>query len=98
MSDNRVSLCTRALDVGLAVVFFVLTTTALQLASRSEGFARDEGYYFRAAENHAAYYEELLSRLRRGDVKAVRDRSLIDRYFSYNNEHPPLMKTLFGLS
>ena len=98
MSDNRVSLCTRALDVGLAVVFFVLTTTALQLASRSEGFARDEGYYFRAAENHSAYYEELLSRLRRGDVKAVRDRSLIDRYFSYNNEHPPLMKTLFGLS
>ena len=31
-------------------------------------------------------------------MKAVRDRSLIDRYFSYNNEHPPLMKTLFGLS
>ncbi len=98
MSDNRMSLRARALDVGLALVFFVLTTTTLQLASRSEGFARDEGYYFRAAENHAAYYEELLSRLRRGDVKAVRDRSLIDRYFSYNNEHPPLMKTLFGLS
>ncbi len=98
MSDNRMSIRTRALDVWLALVLFVLTTTALQFASRSEGFARDEGYYFHAAENHAAYYEELSSRLGRGEVKAVRDRSLIDRYFSYNNEHPPLMKTLFGLS
>ena len=43
MSDNRMSLRARALDVGLALVFFVLTTTTLQLASRSEGFARDEG-------------------------------------------------------
>ncbi len=77
MSDNRMSIRTRALDVWLALVLFVLTTTALQFASRSEGFARDEGYYFHAAENHAAYYEELSSRLGRGEVKAVRDRSLI---------------------
>jgi len=82
----------------VALTLFVVTTLGLLLASRSEGFARDEGYYFHAAENHAAYYEELGARLARGDVKALRDRGLIDRYFSYNNEHPPLMKTLFGLS
>jgi 4-amino-4-deoxy-L-arabinose transferase-like glycosyltransferase len=86
------------LDLTLALLLLVATTGLLQLASRREGFARDEGYYFHAAEQHAAYYEELATRLAHGDGKALFDRGLIDRFFSYNNEHPPLLKTLFGLS
>ncbi len=85
-------------DVVLALALFLATAGLLQLASRREGFARDEGYYFHAAEQHAAYYEELVTRLARGEGRALFDRALIDRYFSYNNEHPPLLKTLFGLS
>lgn len=88
----------RWLDIALALLVLCATTTGLQLASRTQGFARDEGYYFHAAEHHAAYYEELASRLAKGELRALTDRALIDRYFSYNNEHPPLLKTLFGLS
>lgn len=88
----------RWLDIALALLLFCATTMGLLLASRSQGFARDEGYYFHAAEHHAAYYEELASRLSKGELRALTDRALIDRYFSYNNEHPPLLKTLFGLS
>lgn len=82
----------------VALALFFATTTALQWASRRQGFTRDEGYYFHAAELHAAYYEELFSRLASGDGKALVDRKLVDRFFSYNYEHPPLLKTLFGLS
>lgn len=88
----------RWLDMALALLLVLVTTTALLRASRSQGFARDEGYYFHAAEQHAAYYEELTSRLLKGELRALGDRALIDRYFSYNSEHPPLLKTLFGLS
>ena len=98
MSELARPASSRRVDVAIAVALWLCTSLVLQLASRREGFARDEGYYFHAAEQHAAYYEELGTRLGRRDWKALRDRSLIDRYFSYNNEHPPLMKTLFGLS
>ena len=98
MSELARPASSRRVDVAIAVALWLCTSLVLQLASRREGFARDEGYYFHAAEQHAAYYEELGTRLGRRDWKALRDRGLIDRYFSYNNEHPPLMKTLFGLS
>jgi hypothetical protein len=88
----------RALDVAVGLLLLVLTTVGLQLASRTQGFTRDEGYYFTAAENHIAYYEEALTALRAGRFKEPFSPRFIDRYFGYNSEHPPLMKTLFGLS
>ena len=88
----------RALDLGIGLLLLLLTTVGLQLASRTQGFTRDEGYYFTAAENHVAYYEEALTVLRRGHPKEALSPRFIDRYFGYNSEHPPLMKTLFGLS
>ena len=42
----------RALDVVVALLLALVATAALQLASRTQGFTRDEGYYFLAAENH----------------------------------------------
>lgn len=88
----------RRLDLAVALLLFLLTTIGLQLASRTQGFTRDEGYYFTAAENHAAYYEEALSAVRHGRLREPFAPRFIDRYFGYNSEHPPLMKTLFGLS
>lgn len=82
----------------LALLLAVATTTALLLAGRHQGFTRDEGYYFQAAEMHVAYYEEALAGFASGKPWAFAERRVIDRWFSYNSEHPPLMKTLFGLS
>lgn len=85
-------------DVLLAAVLLFSATIFLQLKSRSQGFTRDEGYYFHAAEMHVAYLEASWEGLRHGRPLAFADRALIDRWLSYNSEHPPLMKTLFGLS
>lgn len=88
----------RAVDRVVALLLLLLTTCGLQLASRTQGFTRDEGYYFVAAENHVAYYEEALTAIAHGRFKEPLTPRFIDRYFGYNSEHPPLMKTLFGLS
>jgi hypothetical protein len=82
----------------LCAALFLVTTLALQVASRDQGFTRDEGYYFDAAEQHVRYLEESWDGLLAGRPLAFADRRLIDRWLSYNSEHPPLMKTLFGLS
>lgn len=88
----------RALDVVVALLLALVATVALQLASRTQGFTRDEGYYFLAAENHVGYYSEVVDGLRHGHPEVMWNRRVIDRWFGYNSEHPPLMKTLFGLS
>lgn len=81
-----------------ALLLVVLATLSLAVASRSLGFTRDEGYYFSAAENHVGYIETSLQGLRTGHPLAFADRQVIDRWLGYNSEHPPLMKTLFGVS
>lgn len=83
----------RMIDPAICLGIFLSVTLALLSASATLGFTRDEGYYFQAAENHVAYYTEVLQ----GKARFT-DRRHIERWFSYNNEHPPLMKTLFGLS
>lgn len=82
----------------VALVLALAAALSLQLASRSLGVPRDEVIYFNAAEQQIAYYGELLTELGRGRLRALGDARLIDRYFASNREHPPLMKTLFGLS
>lgn len=81
------------LAAALAVAYFlVLLATAWDV-----GFTRDEGYYFRAAGLYLGWFERLGQGLQRGDLSAFRD-DVIVRYWSYNAEHPALLKTLFGLS
>jgi len=88
----------RRADWLIALALCLISTLALQLASRSQGYTRDEGYYFQAAEQHVAYLEESLAGIARGKPFTFADHRVIDRFLSYNSEHPPLMKTLFGLS
>jgi len=86
------------LDRVALLLLVVATTVTLQVGSKTQGYARDEGYYFHAAELHVAYLEESLLGIGKGKPRTFAERAVIDRYLSYNSEHPPLMKTLFGIS
>jgi hypothetical protein len=81
-----------ALGLGLAVFAVLLA------AQRTEGVARDEAYYFRAGESYVGWFGGLWDNLRAGRPGRSFTRGDIDRYFSYNHEHPALAKELFGLS
>lgn len=54
------------------------------------GYARDEGFYFHAARQYQDWFEILLATPRHAFEPAV-----LDRYWSVNREHPPLIKVLF---
>jgi hypothetical protein len=78
-----------------AVGFFLAAVyvTWLLMTARSLGFARDEAFYFRAGQDYERWFELLFA-----GKKEAFDTSIVDGMFSYNHEHPPLMKDLFGLS
>ncbi len=78
-----------ALGAGIGAVYVAW----LLATARSLGFARDEGFYFRAGRQYAHWFDLLLSK----PEEAFEART-IDSIFSYNHEHPILMKSLFGLS
>jgi 4-amino-4-deoxy-L-arabinose transferase-like glycosyltransferase len=66
---------------------------AVWLAQGSVGVTRDEGYYFKAASEYSGWFKLLLS----APTEAL-SVGVIDRFWSYNHEHPALMKTLFAWS
>ncbi len=74
--------------IAFAVGFGVLL---LLLATASQGFVRDEGYYFRAAREYHAWFENLFER----GLDAFADNTLT-RDFGYNTEHPGFVKILMG--
>ena len=77
------------IGAALAVVYlFVLVKTAHGL-----GYARDEGFYFRAAQTYASWFEHLFR-----DPATAFQRAMVDSYWSNNHEHPALVKSMFGLS
>ena len=80
-------------DLVVGWLLFGAAFAALWLTQRAVGYVRDESFYFYAASNHAGWFEELF----RSPAAAFTDAS-ISRAFGYNNEHPGLMKNLFGLS
>jgi hypothetical protein len=61
--------------------------------ARDIGFARDEGFYFTAADEYQKWFDVLLKN-RREAMK----REVVERYWGVNAEHPPLMKVAFGFS
>jgi 4-amino-4-deoxy-L-arabinose transferase-like glycosyltransferase len=65
----------------------------LVATARTLGFARDEGFYFRAATTYWRWYDLLFTR-----PSDAFERRAIDSIWSENHEHPPLMKVLFGFS
>jgi 4-amino-4-deoxy-L-arabinose transferase-like glycosyltransferase len=73
--------------LGAAYVTWLLST------ARVLGFARDEGFYFRAASDYARWFKILFER-----PPQAFEQSSIDSIWQVNSEHPALMKSLFALS
>jgi hypothetical protein len=69
---------------------FLAALGVLIPAARSQGIPRDEAYYFRAAELYSRFFVDV--------AKGRPLRQAVAADFSYNSEHPALMKELFGLS
>jgi hypothetical protein len=83
----------RRLDAGIALLLGVVYVALLLATASSLGYARDEGFYFHAAERYASWFSLLL----RAPTEAL-ERPTIDGAFSINREHPVLAKSLFALS
>lgn len=81
------------LDWGIAAALAVAYVLCLLATVSDLGYARDEGFYFAAAQSYERWFE-LLSR----DPGAALERANVDRYWAANHEHPSLMKALFALS
>ncbi|HSQ68194.1 MAG TPA: glycosyltransferase family 39 protein [Polyangiaceae bacterium] len=77
--------------VGLALG--VVYVTWLLATARELGFARDEGFYFHAAQDYGRWFEMLFEH----PAEAFR-RENIDGIWATNHEHPALVKSLFALS
>lgn len=77
---------------GFAVFFYIFLTSHLV------GFVRDEGFYMKAASIKADWFEFMEESFSKGDLLEPFSKKSIDRYFRYNNEHPTLIKTMFGFS
>ena len=86
---DRIGWRDHAIGAGLGAVYLVW----LVVTARSLGFPRDEGVYFHAGTEYARWWRSLFER----GADALQQ-GAIDAAFSTNHEHPPLMKTLFGLS
>src|SRR5690606_35210299 len=71
----------------------LLTVVLLAQGHHQVGYVRDEGVYFEASRNHAAWFR----RLARSPSDALRP-AVRDRHFGFNREHPPTMKSLAALS
>jgi 4-amino-4-deoxy-L-arabinose transferase-like glycosyltransferase len=74
----------------LAVAYFIV----LAVTAPDMGYVRDEGYYFRAAEQYGGFFDTLFSSR---FLDAFSDTE-IQRAFSYNTEHPALVKILQGFT
>lgn len=88
-SNTRIQFWDHIIGATLAFVFIVwLLSTAHNL-----GFARDEGFYFRAASTYARWFQLLFT-----DPASASSQTTIDSIWATNHEHPALMKSLFALS
>ena len=86
------------IDILLVAAVALFVFLMIFLTNGSFGFVRDEGFYMKAANNMADWYESIGTNISNGDIAKIFSKKEIDRYFNYNSEHPPFMKELFGLS
>ena len=86
------------IDFLLAAAVTIFVFLMIFLTNDSFGFVRDEGFYMKAANHMADWYESIGTNISNGEFAKIFSKKEIDRYFNYNSEHPPFMKELFGLS
>lgn len=92
-SEHRVSLKLGTRFTLVCVAIGLGFISLLMGTARAIGYSRDEGFYFDAARRYASWYRLLFEHRESAITQAV-----VDAHFGANHEHPPLMKTLFGLS
>lgn len=80
-------------DAIIALAFAVTYVVLLVRTTEDLGYARDEGFYFQAAQAYGRWFEQLAS----NPSAAVTPRA-VDAAWSVNHEHPALIKSLFALS
>ncbi|MGM0558744.1 MAG: ArnT family glycosyltransferase [Myxococcota bacterium] len=80
---------------GAAVLF---GTFAVLMATLDIGITRDESFYFRAAYEYIGWFEELWQNIQDSQVNQSFTKENVDKHWTYNAEHPVLIKTLFALS
>ena len=83
----------RGSDLLLSAFMGTLAFALLYVTSSQIGYARDEGFYFQAAEQYGRWLQILWSDPARAIQKGV-----VEAHFAVNSEHPSLMKLLFALS
>ncbi len=83
----------RLADAGVALALAVGYVVWLLRTTGDLGYARDEGFYFQAAQSYGRWFEALLA-----DRHAALERRAVDAAFALNHEHPALIKSLFALS
>ena len=86
------------LDIALASIVSLFVFLMIFCTRDAIGFVRDEGFYMKAANEMADWYESIERSFAKGEFAKPFSQSQTDRYFSFNHEHPPFMKELFGLS
>jgi len=80
-------------DQVVGLVLALVYVVWLLATARSVGFPRDEGVYFHAGGDYGRWMQLLLD-----DPARAADKNVIAQYWSFNDEHPALMKSLFGIS
>jgi|GEM_PF-4227497 len=83
------------MKISLGPLFFALAATVLlfMLLSPQTGLHIDEGPYIIAGRNAAGWLKELFSA-----GPGILQAPAIDNWWSYNHEHPPFGKIIFGLA
>jgi 4-amino-4-deoxy-L-arabinose transferase-like glycosyltransferase len=76
------------LGAGLACAYLAL----LICTSGQIGMSRDESFYAESAERYSRWFTALVE-----DRDSAFHKDFIDQIWSANNEHPPLMKSVFAL-
>jgi 4-amino-4-deoxy-L-arabinose transferase-like glycosyltransferase len=79
--------------VAIALVLVLGYLTILLNTVSNLGYARDEGFYFVAADEYLKWF-----RLFASEPSVAVDQSSVDKYWRTNHEHPALIKSLFALS
>jgi len=94
-SLRKVTALGRDRDFQIALAVGGVTLIILALTA-SAGFVRDEGYYFRAAQDYHRWFEGLWRNLFDGNLHVSFSDATLRRAFGYNTEHPGFVKILMG--
>jgi hypothetical protein len=81
-----------------ALALFVVTFATVLRAQRDTGLARDEVIYMHQGKTYARWWLDLVDGDPVFSIKKINAAFGEGRVDAGNGEHPPLMKTLFGLS